>query len=448
MQRTVAIIQPKIILIIWMVLVTQLLPPIAKGEPHQVSELAAYEAQANNSRGRAEWRIRPEHIEVPLTHIYEINFAKNLPEWLKEALIFQRDGQKWLRWIIHPEDKDLHIALIRSMQQQGIPVVKGQHFEGYFSASRSMFLQDPVTQKYFSVKVSTDHVNGEAQRKLWSADEARAARTISDLIASAGKQSKLKHLTFLSDGGSISVRDSRNSALSIRDLSPLEQEGKVYLPGFSITDSTLGRSIAQANGAGNPVEYWRQHYVEPVARAMAELAMNYGLAADSLHGQNVLLEMQRTERGLQPTGRVVLRDVADVFIASEIFAAAFQMDAKSFAKLHPEVADQVVQRKMPVSMTFLGTNGAARNAPDWLSARDYAEWGRAFFAAFEEQLGIKTRVGINDLQRQKIESHVNLQTGYSTGFSKLYNLRTPEWNERLQRTHPQSQCHSLQQQAL
>ena len=106
-----------------------------------------------------------------------------------------------------------------------------------------------------------------------------------------------------------------DQGMIIRMLGELPSRGKHYIPGFSVLHEEEGKHIAKLNGSDDPAEFWKEHYIKPLGRGIAELFAMTGLAYDSPHSQNFLVEL---DNNFKPTGKIVFRDLGDSYAAQEL----------------------------------------------------------------------------------------------------------------------------------
>jgi hypothetical protein len=105
----------------------------------------------------------------------------------------------------------------------------------------------------------------------------------------------------------------------IRDLRPLDTK-KIYFPPLSIPFG--GQEFVDAYNTrhkGHELDFetfWREAYAKPLGKAKAELLLRYGMQLTTPNPQNFLLEFDATT--LEPTGVVVIRDIGDAKIHSEV----------------------------------------------------------------------------------------------------------------------------------
>ncbi len=109
-----------------------------------VRQLVDWETWANAVSLRSSDPIPITHFEIPFELLRsEISVALE-PE-VRDALMFEKDGKRYLRWIINPEDTKWHLEISRWMESKGLDATPKHHFTGYFTASSSLIIEDPVT---------------------------------------------------------------------------------------------------------------------------------------------------------------------------------------------------------------------------------------------------------------------------------------------------------------
>lgn len=105
----------------------------------------------------------------------------------------------------------------------------------------------------------------------------------------------------------------------VRDLSALNPD-RIYFPPLSIPFG--GQAFATAYNqkhSGSPKnfhEFWKAAYAEAIGAAKAKLLLRYGLQLTTPNPQNFLLEFDKAT--LEPTGTVVIRDIGDAKLHSEV----------------------------------------------------------------------------------------------------------------------------------
>lgn len=65
------------------------------------------------------------------------------------------------------------------------------------------------------------------------------------------------------------------------------------------------------------VSFWAKHYAKPMGEIAAQLLYRYGLLQLNPHEQQFLIQLDKET--LEPTGKIVLRDLGDTFFANEIY---------------------------------------------------------------------------------------------------------------------------------
>jgi hypothetical protein len=105
----------------------------------------------------------------------------------------------------------------------------------------------------------------------------------------------------------------------VRDLSALNP-ANIYFPPLSIPFG--GEVFVNDYNQKNPgdrknfTDFWRTAYAEAVGVAKAKLMLRYGLQLTTPNPQNFLLEFDKAT--LKPTGTVVIRDIGDAKLHSEV----------------------------------------------------------------------------------------------------------------------------------
>jgi hypothetical protein len=105
----------------------------------------------------------------------------------------------------------------------------------------------------------------------------------------------------------------------VRDLSDLKSDC-LYFPPLSIPFG--GQQFVTAYNQKHPsaqknfTEFWRVAYAEAIGIAKAKLLLRYGLQLTTPNPQNFLLEFDKGT--MEPTGTVVIRDIGDAKLHSEV----------------------------------------------------------------------------------------------------------------------------------
>lgn len=344
--------------------------------PDAAAKLVEWENTANAAAvqsGRPFEKL--EYYEIELSHLETLGSAADLPKEVRDALVFEREGKKYLRWIVHPEDQKHGDAVGAYLRSKKLPATKRSGaLTGYSTASRSLVVVG-ANGIPFSIKVGLDRAPGNFKRdKPHSVGDAESAIVMDRYLGKTVPPDKpLASVVLLREPAAWGIRhDGGSLAMSVRTLNGLEKKGdRYYLPGFSALHERVGRDIAKANGSDDPAAFWRDHYAGPLGRALGELAARTGVVYDSPHSQNFLVELEMRNGKLVPTGRIALRDFGDAYLIGSI--------AKKNG-LEPGAGGyRFRETDLPVSVGF--TQGG--EAPKWLSSDAKKTWDEAFFRSFE-----------------------------------------------------------------
>ncbi|MFC2074682.1 hypothetical protein ACFLRA_00215 [Bdellovibrionota bacterium] len=326
-------------------------------QPENIIQTVIWEHRANPATLQIPRSTSPffiEHIDVPLALLAEDgDNLESITEEFHEDLIFEKAGRLFVRWFVNPEDRRYILEIERRIRDAGFSTTKHKHFIGRLTASRSIIVSSP-RGGIFSVKVSTFGTGGPLQDKPLNFDKAKRHREVSDRILEIQRKRAFRYFTFLPEVavfGMPIVGSSFRHGMLVRDISPINSE-KLYLPGFSVlSEGEEIQRVLEANGVTDPVEFWEEHYVKPLGRAMGELAARCGIRYSSAHPQNWLIEL---DSDLRPTGRIVFRDIGDT---RDIEGDSFQLD---------------------IGLSHLNL------VPSWLTRSVKMGWDGTFFESFEE----------------------------------------------------------------
>lgn len=354
--------------------------------------------------------VRMEHYEIPL-ELVEKDIAERANKAFVDSMIFERNGKKYVRWMINPEDTKWHVEVANWMIRNGITPIRKTYFVGYMTASRSYIVVDPKSGAEFSIKMSTDHTGGNWKDKQQTWDDAKQIRMMTDFVNDqVNKQPALRNIVLLDEPMAFGIKDL-DQGMVIRSYENLKNSGKRYVPGFSAVHEKMGKQLANASGVESAAvaKFWEENYNKPLARALAEFAALTGMVYDSPHSQNFLVELDNKNR---PTGKIVLRDFGDTYLSREYFEAAGREDI-----LRAWEQSNVKSKYIPMAVGILHGN----KAPSWLdtetnyySKKSYDQWGRDFFAEWNREFLKQTGVKLNSVNEKIIRNGKYVQNPYAT----------------------------------
>lgn len=351
--------------------------------------------------------IKLPHLEIPLSWL-DANMAKNFDPATKKALIFtNKTGVQMFRWVLAPGPEQIgqpgenttlfNDEIIDFVHKKGGDTTIHHYFTGYPTSSTTYNVEDPETHAIFFYKTS----NSMSPAGRWSvkprkAWEANDARLINDYLLAIQAVTPFKYFTFFEESASFLIPQLDRSVI-IRDAGDMKnKETKFfYLPVFSVTDEKVGREIAEKNGSSDPAHFWNQHLPKLLAAATTELFLRTGLALDSPHGQNFLIEL---DANMKLTGRIVIRDLADVFILKyfyELFKDKFGL--KNFTQ-KKNIKDRSTHELMAVPLaTGYGWSDYLVNHA-WLPAQETIIQGWQTEFTVEADRVLKEITGMNSDQ--------------------------------------------------
>lgn len=381
-----------------------------------VQKLVEFETKANAAGERSVESILLPHVEIPLREV-GIDFADRLDKKIASALLFEKAGETYVRWILNPEDTKWGEELLAHFKKQGLKLKRKYRFTGYQTASRSYIAEDPVSGIQFSVKSSTNITGGNWRDKKQPVGEAIDGRLLSDFIHEQSQKRAFETFKVM-DEPAILKLPAIDQAVVIRDLGELKSPGnkKYYLPGFSALHEGVGAEIALKNGSANPFEYWTEHYIKPAGRALGELAARTGLQFDSPHSQNFLVEL---DHRMKPTGKLILRDMSDLYVDVN-FIEALQ-GKKSVVLKH------FTQKENLLTFIAAGFGPLHGNRkPRWVSESQYSDWKQTFFSEFEASFEKTSGFKLTLPNAEKIQQGDYFTSAYSIkgkpAFSNLFEM--------------------------
>jgi hypothetical protein len=348
-------------------------------------QLVKWETEANAVSTRSSDLIRVEHYEIPL-RLLEADYEKNMDSQMRDSIIFTKNKEKYVRWLINPEDSKWHLEVKAFLEKNNIDSTPKKFFDGYLTASRSMILVNPDNGATFSLKVSTDKTGGKWTDKKQTWADAVQVRSMNNYVASTLPNMQTETLVILDEPLAMGIKDL-DQAMIMRRLNDLPSDEHYYLPAFSALHNKAGEEIARLNGSKNPVQFWEKHLVEPIANAMAEYFAYTGAWYDSPHAQNFLIEL---DREMKPTGRIVMRDLGDAFLLE-----GFVANTKFAHIMKTWDQKNIVKDSIATGIGLLHGN----ERPGWMFALEYKEYGWAFYRHFEKKFSEITHIPLNELQK-------------------------------------------------
>lgn len=372
-------------------------------------QLVKWETGANAVSKRSSDLIRVEHYEIPLK-LLTADFEKSMDPALRDSIIFVKNGEKHVRWLINPEDSKWHLEVKAFLDKHKIDSSPKRFFDGYLTASRSMILVNPDNGATFSLKVSTDKTGGKWTDKKQTWTDAVQVRNMNKYVSSTLPNMQTEKLVIMDEPLAMGIKEL-DQAMIMRSLGDLPADDHYYLPAFSALHEKVGDDIAKLNGSKNTVQFWEKNLVEPIAHAMAEYFAFTGAWYDSPHAQNFLIEL---DRDMKPTGRVVMRDLGDAFLLEEFIKnTRFSHIAKDWDPKN------LVKESVATGIGLLHGN----EAPGWMFALEYKEYGWSFYRSFEKKFSELTGIPLAELQKtDSKEAHMSYTR-------KNYPLTSESWKK-------------------
>lgn len=346
-----------------------------------VKTLVHMETQANGVAVRSEKRVPIHHFEIPLRLVTQ-GKEVGLDEKTYSSMVFNKNGEEYIRWVINPEDTKWYKSVEEFMKNNGITPVRKSYFKGYQTASRSYIVVDPVSGAQFSIKTSTNQTGGNWKDKKQEYQDAFDILKISDLMTRLQKVKPFTNFSVMHEPLVFGI-ENVDQSIVIRDLGKIARSDKfLYVPGFSVLHEEEGKRIALLNGSTDPATFWQKNYVEPMARAAAEMIARTGIWFDSPHSQNFLVEMTSDYK---PTGRVVLRDLGDIYINKSVMNAFGEHEILKEFSAQGNISENI-------KVGFGPLHGNVN--PSWVNQEIYGRWAATFHQIFAKEYKRRTGVGV------------------------------------------------------
>jgi len=349
-----------------------------------VQELITNETRSNGVALRSDQMKSIENFEIPM-RILTPDLSDRIPPEVRDSLIFEKNGEKFVRWIINPEDTKWRLRLEKFLRDKGVWPVRHHYFTGYQTASRSYIVEDPKSHAQFSLKVSTNVTGGKWTDKKQTAADAGDVRRATDYVFAEAAKEPFKNFVVMDEPAAFRANEIDQGML-VRVLHDLPKSDNYYLPGFSAVHDSMGRAIAELNGATDIAAFWNENYNRPLGRTLAELAGRTGIAFDSPHSQNFLIEL---DKNYKPTGRIVLRDLGDIYLTTDLVNAN---GGAELVKSWP--GENVLRGHLKASVGILHGNVF----PSWLTREQYNQWGADFNVEWDKEMSRVTGIPVENLK--------------------------------------------------
>lgn len=258
-----------------------------------------------------------EHYEIPL-RLVQSTFAKSDKSPIVNSLIFNKNGELWVRWIPNSLDTMYKPQVIEFMKAHGLDPTPQKRFVGFTTASRSILVFDPVTRAEFSVKAPTNATPGLWKDKPEPVRVGKAVSLVSAYahrIYSEADPSQKLNSEVINEPGAILI-DGIDQAMVIRDYP--HTKNRLLIPLFAFFHNDYGKRLASVNGYENPVEFNKDKVLKIWVQALAQHYLLTGLVSNSSHGQNYLIEVDSQFR---LTGKIFHRDFADANLNRKLVSA-------------------------------------------------------------------------------------------------------------------------------
>lgn len=424
-------------------------PPVARAGLDEVLRFGYWETQGNGASVRSNEKIQLFHYEIPL-ELMKADFATDLDPKIRDALVFERGGRKFFRWVINPEDTKWHLKVKEFLESRGLSAEPQTYLEGQLSASRSLIVRDPHSGAAFMLKTSTNQTGGSWTDKKQYFNDSFFIRAMDEHLRTRMQGADLKTLVLMREPAAFGIEEL-DLGISIRDMGEMARGDKTYLPGFSALHEHVGVEIARLNGVAvdeilqrqqrgrtswreailsripgteasrrrlrlleqhrQVQEFWFRHYIQPLGRALAEFYRVSGAWYNSPHSQNFLIELDRHGR---PTGRIVLRDFGDVYLQADFLK---QLGRDDLLDLDRKNGGSPLEEKAVVRVGPFHGNVM----PSWTNQSVTWQWMRGFFNSFETRLSELTEIPSSELKATRIFFNP------ATYGSKIYQVRTGAW---------------------
>jgi hypothetical protein len=242
-------------------------------------------------------------VEIPLADASIVQ-APGDPATTQQVIVTHPDGEKFVRFFMHPSAEDYYAPLIKKYG------VERRFLATPTSSPRSLFVWDPYDQsaKPFVAKTSLPLKVGEVRRVVPQDKIVRGVAN-SAAISDASDLGQLGNNTLVMKEELGVMPPGFSNGMIIRDIPDAVGQNE-WMPGFALTghdgnqkDSRLVEMIKKSGM--DPNDFVNEKIMKPYLAAYADLAFGQGLVGEP-HQQNVLFEIGQDG---MPTGRVMFRDL-------------------------------------------------------------------------------------------------------------------------------------------
>ena len=238
--------------------------------------------------------LKPDEVEQILS-------SKTISEQEKKISFPQIDGQEWVRFFIHPNERENYKELIAKSKVDPV-----QWLATPSASPRSLYVQDKERQfPVFIAKTSLSIAMGGASRII---DDERAARSVfmSDMIQniltkSEGKLPSGKTWELLREPVSI-LPDKKSGGYILRTLIP-EMNNEIVLPILALiskrdASDTWLEELYRYSGYKSKADFAFYEFVSPLVELHSLFSIQNGITTE-FHQQNVLVKIDPITRKIK-----------------------------------------------------------------------------------------------------------------------------------------------------
>lgn len=231
-----------------------------------------------------------DYVELSIRELERLGKANVLvsqfmgSETLNSPIRFQRNGESFIRWFIHPLRKDLSF-----LEKLGNPKIESGQFLAQMTESRSLLIMERASGHYWTIKLSLPVSVGPFKDKTYLSHQAEIQFKSSEYLLEQQKNSVYRDTQFLHEQEAFSFKSNDiNEGQLVRSLAILKKGGYL-LPYSSIYSNGLSRYLAPARSQQHFVTQEKRWLGQEPGFAAANLYAGDGLIVNSNHSQNSLL---------------------------------------------------------------------------------------------------------------------------------------------------------------